>query len=420
MRSNDRLAPFKDPLLVDLGTHRWLSSAREEAYSDWLAWILQQLEKTPELVFSLFDLKSPVSTHGSAGVSLSVTREFWVSSGHDDHAGKLDLLIRYGNQALVCVEVKLGPADTADTEKQTGYRKYLDEQAEIPKESCHGVLLVTEASEKRYAGNFMPVRWSDVCLRLRRMVLVVKRNEAVVAAMILAFVGAVEQNLLRFSSAQIREAYAQKPVSLSSEIGNHIQGSLDEETRMANTAVPPNLPEAGISSYIEALIAVQKFQLEIQRISKKVVNERMRELMDAIGIEPDQVKPPEEYANPGDLKKWTGSDAWIAVRLRHPLFTGYFGWLWREHGEHVQAGVVATLAPKHPLHAQLLEAVGRNGIQNVYKTWGTEISLWEPISLGDVKNFGQRLDKLINDWIRVWTSVGGLKGLTGAGSSGAE
>ena len=25
MRSNDRLAPFKDPLLVDLGTHRWLS-----------------------------------------------------------------------------------------------------------------------------------------------------------------------------------------------------------------------------------------------------------------------------------------------------------------------------------------------------------------------------------------------------------
>jgi len=31
-----------DPLLVDFGTHRWLNKEHEVAYSDWLAWILDQ------------------------------------------------------------------------------------------------------------------------------------------------------------------------------------------------------------------------------------------------------------------------------------------------------------------------------------------------------------------------------------------
>jgi hypothetical protein len=41
--SNVRLAPLEDPLFVDLGLHRWLSNEREEAYSDWLEWVVKQL-----------------------------------------------------------------------------------------------------------------------------------------------------------------------------------------------------------------------------------------------------------------------------------------------------------------------------------------------------------------------------------------
>jgi len=40
--SNDAFVPLADPLAIDFGAHRWLSSGREEAYSDWLEWVLKQ------------------------------------------------------------------------------------------------------------------------------------------------------------------------------------------------------------------------------------------------------------------------------------------------------------------------------------------------------------------------------------------
>jgi hypothetical protein len=43
MRSNALLSPLADPLLTDCGVHEWLSRSREEAYSDWLAWIVRQM-----------------------------------------------------------------------------------------------------------------------------------------------------------------------------------------------------------------------------------------------------------------------------------------------------------------------------------------------------------------------------------------
>jgi hypothetical protein len=39
--SNKLLSPLCDPLLMDLGMHRWLRAEREEAYSDWLHWVLK-------------------------------------------------------------------------------------------------------------------------------------------------------------------------------------------------------------------------------------------------------------------------------------------------------------------------------------------------------------------------------------------
>ena len=42
-RSRNRLK-MTDPLVCDLGVHRWLSAEREESYSDWLAWALERLK----------------------------------------------------------------------------------------------------------------------------------------------------------------------------------------------------------------------------------------------------------------------------------------------------------------------------------------------------------------------------------------
>ena len=54
-RSNETLSPLSDPLLEDYGVHEWLSRSREEAYSDWLAWVLRQI-KEPRDVLRLLDI----------------------------------------------------------------------------------------------------------------------------------------------------------------------------------------------------------------------------------------------------------------------------------------------------------------------------------------------------------------------------
>src|SRR4051812_41890360 len=56
--SNKLLDPLADPLTLDLGLHRWLAGEREEAYSDWLQWVVQQLGR-PDRVFRLFSLPLP-------------------------------------------------------------------------------------------------------------------------------------------------------------------------------------------------------------------------------------------------------------------------------------------------------------------------------------------------------------------------
>jgi hypothetical protein len=41
--SRRQLYPYGDPFDLDLGMHRWLSEDREEAYSDWLQWLVEQI-----------------------------------------------------------------------------------------------------------------------------------------------------------------------------------------------------------------------------------------------------------------------------------------------------------------------------------------------------------------------------------------
>jgi hypothetical protein len=220
-QSNAALAPLEDPLLTDFGTHRWLSEAREEVYSDWLMWIAQQLQ-TPERVFRLFGIAVPCDVT----TPLTVQRELPVPRGHDNQSGRLDFVARYAGQAIIVVEVKKGGADAADTDKQRGYMEWLKRQPE-PREHKHAILLVTAADCEDYHC-FRPFLWSSLCIKLRQMVPeLCKDRRSVVAAMILAFVGAVEQNLLRFSAQPVQFIYKGQNLILSSEIGTHIKKSFE-------------------------------------------------------------------------------------------------------------------------------------------------------------------------------------------------
>src|SRR5262245_20848411 len=89
--SNSQFSPLTDPFQLDFELHRWLKEDREEAYSDWLEWIIRQLK--PEEVFRLFRI-SP-SRKEFFSIEHVVKREFPIPYGHDGCAGRLDLLIEF-------------------------------------------------------------------------------------------------------------------------------------------------------------------------------------------------------------------------------------------------------------------------------------------------------------------------------------
>jgi hypothetical protein len=54
--SREKMKPLGDPLDLDVGLHRWLNAEREEAYSDWLEWVVSQA-KTAARIYRLFGSK---------------------------------------------------------------------------------------------------------------------------------------------------------------------------------------------------------------------------------------------------------------------------------------------------------------------------------------------------------------------------
>jgi hypothetical protein len=184
-----------EPLLLDLGTHRWLAEAREEAYSDWLAWTLEQLG-TAKAVFQVLGIEQHSALQYCGDHCPVSSREVWMPQG------RLDILMRFGTQASLVIEVKTRPP--ADLKNQLGlYRSYM---TSIPGACPPGVLLWVADDSDTERNGCLARGWAGVCRRLRSFVataLLSKENQ-ISAALILAFVSAVEQNLLGLSTHVLR------------------------------------------------------------------------------------------------------------------------------------------------------------------------------------------------------------------------
>jgi hypothetical protein len=199
-RSSRQLQPLGEPLQVDLGLHRWLAEEREEAYSDWLQWVVEQIRE-PRAVCQLFDISPPANVARWDGLAPQTWREYYVLRGHVEREGRLDLFIRYGEHMLIVVELKKGAIDAADLEKQLGYSESLQRLGAVK------ILLGVEGSTGSIPGGFKFVPWSRVCIELRRLVPDLSKDRGlVVGAMVLAFVAAVEQNLMGYSAGIARAA----------------------------------------------------------------------------------------------------------------------------------------------------------------------------------------------------------------------
>jgi hypothetical protein len=181
-----------EPLRADLGLNRWLKKEREEAYSDWLEWILQQLQQLPGRAANVLKVigisDSAVLTASENGI-FKMEREYWIPDR------RLDLVLTLDDSLIVVIEVKKYSAETADTEKQAPYYEWLKQRRFRWRKA---LLLVADASEDRYH-NFDRLLWEHLCIRLRLFLPeLAAALGPVKAAMFVAFIGAVETNLLNF------------------------------------------------------------------------------------------------------------------------------------------------------------------------------------------------------------------------------
>lgn len=231
-KSNKLLRPLADPLVSDFGLPGVLTESHEPVYSAWLAWIVKQLSD-PNLVFQLFGIDDVVAMRACMSVDpevgnlMSVKREHFIPYEDEEHSGRLDLFICYAGKAAIVIEVKVDSADQADTDKQSKYwgwfRRYRRERHK------HAVLLVTAAQKKSYH-HFDVVLWSDLCIRLREFARRMLRRRGtngpgsskVAAAMILAFVGSVEQNVLDMSSDLVKSTVKRRNFNMSSLIPDYL------------------------------------------------------------------------------------------------------------------------------------------------------------------------------------------------------
>lgn len=207
--SRRRFRPLDEPLLVDFGAHRWLENEREESYSDWLAWILGNLLEGRDIL-RILGLHSDARFRVCRGMCPTVVRERPLAEGYEGHTGRADLIIEFERAACILVEIKAGPAAAVD--KHPGYLRSLKKHHAKIK---GGILLATDR-ELDSLGGLRFRRWSDACIELRRQAARMKRSHGLVAAaMTLAFVSAVERNLLHFPGAALALIADDRPALLS-------------------------------------------------------------------------------------------------------------------------------------------------------------------------------------------------------------
>ncbi len=188
------LAPLGEPLKYDLGLHRILAGAREEAYSDWLQWAFSQMTVAElEMVLGLHGL----ADGGPPDERPRVRREVPVEHGHQGRGGRLDLLIEIGERTILVIEVKITTAEQADPGALKGYRQAIE--CKYRNRQRHFFLLVV-SSNNATEGCFMVINYKEICLKMRKLAIGwLEAGRNLEASMLLALTAALEKNLLRLS-----------------------------------------------------------------------------------------------------------------------------------------------------------------------------------------------------------------------------
>jgi hypothetical protein len=147
--------------------HRWLDlqREREESYSDWLAWLLEQMNSA-EAVLQILGVKNKRFGRLVRNTTYYVSRDE-VCLTPKGEPKRLDLVIRFGGDVgTLLVEVKIRDLDRAGgRENLADYGRWLKERQGDPNRRL-AVLLVPTQPEPQCSG--WDVRlWEDASLNLR-------------------------------------------------------------------------------------------------------------------------------------------------------------------------------------------------------------------------------------------------------------
>jgi hypothetical protein len=89
-----------EPLFADAGLNRWLDEDREEAYSDWLEWILCQLQRLPGEAANILAV---LGIADSEIVAACESRKFKIKREYYMEWGRLDLLLTIEDFLMVVI-----------------------------------------------------------------------------------------------------------------------------------------------------------------------------------------------------------------------------------------------------------------------------------------------------------------------------
>jgi hypothetical protein len=290
--SCNRLKPLEDPLLIKFHLHRWLARQREESYSDWLAWLLCEVDSN-QVGKLLFGEGAPAEIRDTQNPCVA-EREVPVEEGYPGSTGRLDIVLRFDHSAVVVVEVKRSQAEIYELGKHDGYQKWLHGE-QNQRVSCRRAVLLHVDEEKRSGENvgsgFQLLRWDDFCQRGRALIPeLVQANKVVTAALLAAFLGSVEMNLLELPSlhwvhAQNDQAQRSHALRLGLQqierTTKYLRGLTQSEVTkviMEDDISTDDLIAHGSGSYPDVVNALTAFESEVHKTAKTILAERLDEL----------------------------------------------------------------------------------------------------------------------------------------------
>lgn len=368
-KSRAVFAPLCDPLGTDLAGHRQLVSGREEVYSDWFAWVLETVGE-PVLIGRVLGSKR------FAGV-----REVEIARGERVN----EIVIRAGGKTLALIEVR------------TREQHLL--------EGAQRIVLGVHPPD----ADFPFLSWASVCVELRRIAARSLDSERMVGtALILAFVGAVEQNLMGF--AWPATAHGKVP-GMASHLSKFLRA--EEKMEKQQTTVTDemkNFLQTGLRTYAPGCLALAEFRRQVLSQMQDVLDENA-DAFAVLGIPVKDLRPVQQKLDDPDIV----STSWqIAFKTNHGdgLYSGYSVVCELEETPDKQIWVEAWIylrekTDRDQLFRALKQVPGETGFFLDQFSDGTA----QLFCYGNAENFCQisgTFRGLIQQWSRMLKSAGGI------------